>query len=137
MSGYIDAAVCGVCITEPALKTSAKGTPWTRVLLAVGEGNGKQFAWVCCFGQDAERVVAALRKGSKFYAEGELSSEIYERDGKPAVSLSIKARRIEVLNTIGKARPKQERRDDGPNGSRHPQHGEVSAIVEAACAVNG
>jgi hypothetical protein len=32
---------------------------------------------------------------------------------------------------------RQNRRDDGANGSRYPQHGEVSAIVEAACAVNG
>jgi len=133
MSGYLDSAALGVCITEPKLKTSAKGTAWVRFLLAVGESEGKQFVWVCAFGQDAEKIAASLVKGGKCYAEGAMTSEIYERDGKPTVSLSIAARRVELLNQIGRNRPKREsadrgacydRRDDSrhPAGTRHPQH---------------
>jgi single-stranded DNA-binding protein len=133
MSGYLDSAVLGVCITEPVLKQSAKGNAYLRILLAVGDGDGKQFCWVCAFGQDAERVASQLQKGGKLYAEGALSSEIYERDGRATVSLSIAARRVEALNLIGKNRPKKENADrsaghdrrgdyDRAAGYRHPQH---------------
>jgi single-stranded DNA-binding protein len=122
VSGYLDSAVMGVVIVEPQLKQSARGTAYCRFLLAVGEGEGKQFCWVCAFNDDAERVAPLLRKGGKAYAEGTLSSEIYMRDGQPTVSLSIAARRVEALNQIGRNRPKQDRRDHGGHGSRHPQH---------------
>lgn len=133
---YLDAAVMGVVIVEPQLKTSSKGTAYARFLLAVGEGEAKQFCWICAFGQDAERVAPLLKKGGKAYAEGALSSEIYTRDNAPTVSLSIAARRVEALNQIGRARPRQQstnrgdrgggydrRQDHGrPSGSRDPQH---------------
>jgi single-stranded DNA-binding protein len=123
MTGYLDAAVCGTCITEPALKTSAKGTAYLRVLLAVGEGDGRQFAWVCCFGESAERVAGQLKKGGRLYAEGTLTAEIYERDSKPTVSLNVAARRAEVLNLIGRQRPKQDRhQEDGRRTNGHLQH---------------
>jgi single-stranded DNA-binding protein len=132
MAGYLDAAVMGTVIVEPQIRTSSKGTAYARFLLVVGEGDHKQFCWVCAFGHDAERVAPLLKKGGSAYAEGGLTSEIYQRDGKPTVSLSIAARRVEVLNQIGKARPKKDtshpaghdgRGDHSRAASyRHPQH---------------
>ena len=130
---YLDAATCGTVIVEPQLKTSSKGTPYCRFLLVIGDGDAKEFCWVCAFGQDAERVTPLLKKGGKAYAEGTLSSEIYMRDGKPTVSLSIAARRCEALNLIGRNRPKKENADrsaghdrrgdyDRASGYRHPEH---------------
>ncbi len=134
MTGYIDAAVMGVIIKPGELKCSAKGTAWSRTLLVIGDGDHKQFAWVCAFGETAKRVTPQLAKGGKLYAEGELSAEIYQRDGQPTVSLSIAARRVEVLNQIGKAKPKRENADrasygddrrgnhDRSGGYSHSQH---------------
>jgi single-stranded DNA-binding protein len=99
---YIDAAVSGTVIVEPQLKQSAKGNSYARFLLLVGK--------------DAERVAPLLKKGGRAYAEGELSSQVYQRNGEPTVSLSIAARRCEVLNQIGRDRPKREKQDDGGRG---------------------
>jgi single-stranded DNA-binding protein len=121
----LEAAVSGTCITEPALRRSQKGMAYLRVLLAVGEGDARQFCWACCFGDVAERVAGQLKRGGKLYAEGALTSEIYEREGKPTVSLNVAARRCEVLNLIGKQRPKENRQPSSGGGSRenrHPQH---------------
>jgi single-stranded DNA-binding protein len=113
----IEAALTGVCITEPALKHSAKGTAYLRVLLAAGENDAKQFCWVCCFSEIAERVAVQLKKGGKLYAEGMLTAEIYERDGKPTVSLNVAARRAEVLNQIGKRRPQRPKEAQSPRSA--------------------
>ena len=65
MTGYIDCAVLGTVIVKPQLKRSAKGTAYARVLLVVGDdAHGKQFTWVTCFGEDAQRVAPLLRKGA-------------------------------------------------------------------------
>ena len=65
MTGYIDCAVLGTVIVKPQLKRSAKGTAYARVLLVVGDdAYGKQFAWVTCFGEDAQRVAPLLRRGA-------------------------------------------------------------------------
>ena len=65
MTGYIDCAVLGTVIVKPQLKRSAKGTAYARVLLVVGDdAHGKQFTWVTCLGEDAERVALLLTKGA-------------------------------------------------------------------------
>jgi single-stranded DNA-binding protein len=105
--GYLDAAIQGMALTAPQLKTSANGKPWARFLLVVGDGEDKQFCWVVCFGEDAGRAAQSIARGAKVYAEGALTSAIYEREGKPTVSLSIAARRLDILNQIGKNRPQR------------------------------
>jgi single-stranded DNA-binding protein len=106
---YLDAAVSGTVIVEPQLKQSAKGNAYARFLMVVGSDDAKQFVWVCIFGEDAERVAPLLKKSAKAYVEGTLSSEVYQRDGKPTVSLSIAARRVEILGQIGRNRPRADR----------------------------
>jgi hypothetical protein len=59
MTGYLDAAVFGTVLVEPVLKRSSKGTTYCRFLIVIGDGDDKQFAWICAFGADAERVAPA------------------------------------------------------------------------------
>lgn len=116
----IECALSGVCARDPELKTSAKGTPYCSFALGVGDDGLRQWVRVVCFNEIAERVAQQLRKGGKAYAEGALDADIWKPNdgGEPRVNLNLRARRVEVLNLIGRNRPK---RQQTPQHSRQPE----------------
>jgi single-stranded DNA-binding protein len=121
----IEAAFTGICCRDPELKTAQSGKAFCSFTLGVGEGDGRQWVRVVCFEDTAEKVAQQLRKGGKAYCEGFLEIDLWEPDGKPPrINVNCRARRVEILNQIGRNKPgkTQERRTERSTGHRHPQH---------------
>lgn len=115
MSGEIEIALTGVCVKLPELKMSKTGKPFATFSLVVGDGDNKKFIRVACFGETAEKVAEQLKVGGKVYCEGTLDASIWTpQGGEPRINLNCAARRCEVLNQIGKNRPRQPRQDAPP-----------------------
>jgi single-stranded DNA-binding protein len=105
----IECAFSGVCVKPPELKTSSAGKPFATFSVVIGEGELKKFMRVTCFGDVAERVAAQLSVGGKAYAEGRLEASIWQpQNGEARLNLNCAARRVEILNQIGRNRPKRE-----------------------------
>ncbi len=125
MHGNIECAFIGRLGQEADIKTSAAGNPWTRLSLAVGQGDDTQWVSVAVFGEAAERLCAGLRKGDRVYVEGTLRlAEWAGRDGHRRASLSVAAWKAEKLGAIGRNRPariKAGRSEGGEDESRHRQ----------------
>src|SRR5262245_58099909 len=72
MHGNIECAFIGRLGQDPELRTSAAGKPWARLSASVGRGEEVRWVSVAVFGEVAQRLCAALRKGDKVYVEGTL-----------------------------------------------------------------
>jgi single-stranded DNA-binding protein len=136
MTGYLEAAVSGIIVKQPELRTSAKGTKFLGMTLRVGDGDGATFCRVTVFGQLAEDLAPQAEKGARVSAEGALTADIYERDGKATPSLSIAARWARVSG-IGKNRPKRDnvgagRAEGDQGGHRQQQSGNGHQRAPAA-----
>jgi len=108
MNGTIECAFVGTAVTGAELKTSAGGKPWAAFLVAIGTGDDAQFVRVSIFGETAERIAAAIDKGSKLYAEGNFRlSQWTDKDGKERSGLSVAAWKCELLGRIGRNRPRR------------------------------
>jgi single-strand DNA-binding protein len=113
MDGTIEAAFIGRVGTEPELKTSQAGKPWTAINVAVGKDGETQWVRVAAFGETAEHLIGRVVKGDRIYVEGDLRlNQWTDREGKPRSGLSVAARKVEKLGDIGRNRPLN------PNGSR-------------------
>lgn len=109
-----ECAFAGVATRDPELKQSAKGTPYCSFTIVRGRDEAKQFVRVCAFSELAERISVQLKKGGKIYVEGVLDPlTIYTpENGEARININVRAFRAEVLNMIGRSRPKRERQDD-------------------------
>jgi single-strand DNA-binding protein len=113
MNGTIEVAFIGRVGTEPELKRSQAGKPWTAINVAVGKDDETQWVRVAAFGETAEHLIGRVVKGDRVYVEGDLRlNQWIDREGKPRSSLSVAARKVEKLGEIGRNRPAN------PNGSR-------------------
>jgi single-stranded DNA-binding protein len=122
MTGYIDAALSGVIVKDGELKHSGRGTAYLGLTIRIGDGDGAQFVRVTVFGQLAEDLAPQAEKGARLSAEGTLTADIYERDGKATPSLSVAARWARIP-AVGKNRPK---RDSAGAGRQEGYGGEHS-----------
>lgn len=122
MTGYLDASVSGIIVKDGELRTSGKGTKFLGVTIRIGDGDGAQFCRVTCFAATAEEIAPIAKKGARLLAEGNLTADIYERDGKPTPSLAIAARWARVP-AVGKNRPKRESSGQGRQGSNGAPRG--------------
>lgn len=105
----IECAFSGVCVKAPELKTSSAGKPFATFSVVIGEGELKKFMRVACFGEIAKKVAAQLTVSGKAYCEGRLDASIWQpENGEARLNLNCSARRVEILNQIGKSRPKRE-----------------------------
>lgn len=109
----IECAFSGVALKPPELRTSKAGKPYAQFSLAVGEGENRKFVRVACFGETAEKVAAQLKVGGRAYVEGSLDVGVWAPEGRPPeANMNVAARRVEILNQIGRNKVKQERRDE-------------------------
>jgi single-stranded DNA-binding protein len=79
----IGAAFAGKIGTEPELKRSPAGKPWTVFDVAVGLDDETQWVRVGAFGDTAEHLVGLVTKGDIIYVEGTLRlNEWTDHEGK-------------------------------------------------------
>jgi single-strand DNA-binding protein len=126
-----EAAFIGRVGTEPELKTSQAGKPWTAINVAVGKDEDTQWVRVAAFAETAERPIGRVVKGDRVYVEGDLRlNQWTDREGKPGSGLSVAARKVEKLGEIGRNRP------PNPNGSckATPADGQRPASPSATSA---
>jgi single-stranded DNA-binding protein len=122
MTGYIDAALSGVIVKDGELKHSGRGTAYLGLTIRIGDGDGAQFVRVTCFGDTAAELAQIAKKGARLIAEGALTADVYQCDGKATPSLSVAARWARIP-AVGKNRPK---RDSAGAGRREGYGGEHS-----------
>jgi single-stranded DNA-binding protein len=102
MKGVV-AAVQGKAGADPERKTSKTGKEYCRFNLATekyapyGERAETQWVTVMVFGDPIDYVMDKVRKGVEVYAEGGLSTSIWEKDGKPQIQITIMAWTIQAM----------------------------------------
>ena len=85
----IDVALFAVVGRDPERKTSHAGRPYLRVNARCGNGDSAQWLTLMIF-NDVEELAARLKKDTRIYAEGTLTSEAWiDRDGKARPNLSV------------------------------------------------
>lgn len=109
MSTGIECAFFAFLPSEPeGLRTSAAGKPWLAFSAGVGEGDDKQWLRVVVFGEMAQAIAPRLHKGGRIYVEGKLSQDEWKgKDGQQRHGLKVAAFRVELLNQIGRNRPRK------------------------------
>ena len=108
----IETAFWGVLGTEPELKTSKNGKAFANMSVAVTIGtadDGKdvsQWLRVACFGETAERLARAAKKGDRIYCEGTLTLNSWadKATGEARSGLNVAAWKCERVASIGKHR---------------------------------
>jgi single-stranded DNA-binding protein len=106
----IEAAFSGVVARDAEQKVSKTGKSYVRFGVGVGFGDATEWVNVTVFSDPLIKVAAALTKGAKIYIESTLRIDRWTaHDGAPKVGFSGVAFRIELLNQIGKRRPRQEK----------------------------
>jgi len=124
----IEAAFTGRVGKPPEARTSAKGTAWKSLSLAV-EGSSEAAEWVSvsAFGEVADELPDDLAAGERCYCEGKLRLNKWSgKDGSERSNLQVTASKIVVLNRIGRKRRKAQRRFDAPS------EGDVAAAKSSA-----
>ena len=111
MSSGIECAFSGFLPSEPdGLRTSQAGMPWLAFSAGVGDGDDKQWVRVVVFGERAQEIAPRLHKGGRVYVEGKLSQDEWKgKDGQQRHGLRVAAFRVELLNQIGRNRPRKEK----------------------------
>jgi single-strand DNA-binding protein len=109
MAGICKATIIGNLGGDPEMRYSAAGRPFTTFSVAcnrnytTAEGERReetQWFRVTANGRLAEVCSQYLRKGSKVYLEGRLSSRTFEgSDGQKRFSLEINATEMQMLDT--------------------------------------
>jgi single-stranded DNA-binding protein len=101
------------------LRTSKAGKPWASFPVVVGKDDDKQWLRVSVFGETAATLCRTLQPGNRVNIEGTLKASIWQPDnGAARINLEVAPFRCMRLGEIGRNKPKQERRDDGRNGTR-------------------
>src|SRR5258708_26560087 len=92
--------------TEPELKTSQAGKPWTSFSACVGDGDEAQWLKLVVFGDRAQQLAGHLHKCERVYVEGRLKLDTWTgKDGNERTGLKVAAWRVERLGEIGKNKP--------------------------------
>lgn len=109
MTSGIECAFSGFLPSEPdGLRTSQAGKPWLAFSAGVGDGDDKQWIRVVVFGEMAQAIAPRLHKGGRVYVEGKLSQDEWKgKDGQQHHGLKVAAFRVELLNQIGRNRPRK------------------------------
>jgi single-strand DNA-binding protein len=110
----IEVALDGRLGIPRPVQTSAKGTRWRCLNVAVRTGGADDPEWVsvACFGEMLDSLPDDLIKGEKIYAEDKLSiSRFTDRTGAMRASLQVKATRVLVLDRIGRRARKPRRQN--------------------------
>lgn len=101
----IEAALNGVVVGDPTLRTSKSGNPWMSIGVMVGNGDNKQYVQLAIFGDMAVKLSKTLKKGSKIYAEGNIRINEYEKDGVKKSSLNMSVSSADQTHMVGKRNP--------------------------------
>jgi single-stranded DNA-binding protein len=109
----IEAAFDGRLGSPPRSRTSAAGKAWTSFSLAVKSDDGTEWINVSAFSKVAAELPSDLVKGERLYVEGRLKVSRWQKDGIECVSLQVAARRILVLDRIGRRRRLRRRQSAG------------------------
>lgn len=100
------AHVIGYAANEPDIKNFNSGAKCATVRVAnnrKGKDNAKITDWweVKVWGKTADVVEQYLKKGHKFYAEGDLEKEYWTKDGRDCEKTIINARTFKLLESKG------------------------------------
>jgi len=110
MANYNRVILVGRLVRDPELKTTSGGKSVAKASLAINErykANGEWaekpvFVDVTAWGSTAENLCQYLGKGDPLLAEGRLSMNIWEKDGKKHTKLEVIADKIVFLSKGGK-----------------------------------
>ena len=105
---------------DPEFKSTASGTALVSLSLATSEKwtdksgqKQEKTEWHRCtaFGRTAELIGQYVKKGSKLYIEGKITTNSYEKDGEKRYSTEIIVNSMQFLDSKGQAesQPKQHR----------------------------
>lgn len=108
------------------LKNTKTGSPTRGVLVGLDRNEEKPMppCFVRVFGSDAE----AVNKGDRLAVEGDLEAEVGERDGKPAVRLSIMAKWSKLTGYAG---ARQQRSKAAKKGTEMRRRGDHQPVINA------
>jgi single-stranded DNA-binding protein len=99
----IECAFHGRLAADAERRTSQAGNVWTRMRVAVGDGDHTQWVSVAVFGDVADSA-ADLKKGDRVYVEGSIKIDTWRgSDGTERTGLSVASRKIERTHRIGRA----------------------------------
>ena len=125
---------------DPETRHTQSGSPVTNFSVATSEAwndkatNERQerTEWhnVVCFARLAEIAGEYLRKGSKVYIEGRLSTSSYERDGQTHYRTEVIAREMQMLDSRGGGA-------DAPSGRSSGRSAAPPASRQPSSAANG
>jgi single stranded DNA-binding protein len=102
----IECAFIGRVGSDLELRTSANGTLWGAINVAVGNGEDTQWVRTVVFGEVAERLASVLKKGDRLYAEGAVRLNNWiDKEGKQRAGLSVACSKAEALGKIGRSKP--------------------------------
>ena len=93
----IHALITGQAVKDAEVKQSSKGNEYAVVLIKSGDNFVR-----CNVFTDSLDEVAAVRRGDAVSVTGKLEAGIWERDGKPTVSLSMMANKLMTVNSSTK-----------------------------------
>jgi single-stranded DNA-binding protein len=100
----IEVAFDGRLGSPPQSRTSVAGKAWTGFSLAVKSDDGTEWINVAAFNKVAAELPSDLEKGERLYVEGKLKVSRWQKGGIERVTLQVVARRILVLDRIGRRR---------------------------------
>jgi single-strand DNA-binding protein len=106
----IEVAFDGRLGSPPQSRTSAAGKAWKSFSLAVKNDVGTEWINVSAFNKVAAELPSDLEKGERLYVEGKLKVSRWQKGGIERVTLQVVARRILVLDRIGRRRRRVRRR---------------------------
>ncbi|MBM2810864.1 MAG: single-stranded DNA-binding protein [Chloroflexi bacterium] len=133
MAGICKATIIGNLGSDPEMRYSPSGSPFTRFSVACnrtftsGGERREETQWfsVTANGKLAEICSQYLSKGAKVYIEGRLSSRTYEgADGQKRFSLDINANEMQMLDT----RPRGDNAQDSGMGMGVEEPNDLDAI---------
>ncbi|MGZ9117222.1 MAG: single-stranded DNA-binding protein [Methylocystis sp.] len=85
----IHALAAGKLFGTPEQRTSKNGTRFTKATLLVVASTERQFVTLFAFSQSAQDELERLGEGDSLSVQGQLKAEVFERDGRSRVSLSM------------------------------------------------
>lgn len=113
------ALISGKLYARPERRTTKNGNAYATATVLVNDGAARQFWSVATFDDGAVAELLRMKKNDAIGCVGRFTAEIYEKDGKPRVSMKMTADRVIGLRREPKA-PKEkgngyERRRDAPD----------------------
>ena len=113
----IEVAFLGTLGRDAESKTSAKGKPYLRAGVRVGDGERAQWINVTAFDDEAIAAADKFVKGAAVYVEGRLTLDQWtDQEGAKRAGLSVMSWRF-CLSQIGRNRQKRRRHTGGERTS--------------------